>query len=299
MPDTWLAVSDETGDFDRSGGHIGVGVVVARVSAWASALGESVNGQQLPRLLERPIPLAAGAQHSGYHHVRDALVHWNQNPPGINVWTGGGVDASARHLHAVLQWLLNHPSLMTIGVIDRRSTIRERLGAGSNDPAMLLGKLTALPLKLIWPFIGREDRLLVAPGFRSEPINHPVQQRVRPPGAAPDGPGPGGEAADAGQRHGGGNRTLVSTLLDELGGTARQFGIDPARCESGSLPYLIGCCRELKAARLSGETLSAIADLAAALTLLTSRKVAHQLLLERDPRWTNALFCSLDQVADR
>ena len=295
MADSWLVVSDETGQFDSVGSShrpLGVGLVMARLADWQAALEEDLDGQSVARLCAKPIP--GLDQHSKYHHVRDFLLFANSQPKHQNPWKKKAGNptlvAAAAHLDRLFRWLLHHPRLITLGLIGPAGAIKRALASQQEDPAVLIGKLTARPLMLIWPFLNNDDRLLIAPGQRSEKAGSKAMVRVGRTFM---------KAINYQDRDRGlaGPRTMVSTLLGEVRSTASNFPhLDPQRCDAGTLAYLENECTQLRAVQLDRLALIAIADLAASLALLTSGFADHNLHYPSSP-WPNARFYRIEEVS--
>ena len=289
MSETWLAVSDETGNFDQGNRYIGVGMVIARLSDWNGALQEPIGDRSVASILEQPIPIPGqNVPRRGQHHVKDALDFWNRERPRASVWAANGphLEQPARHLAELFHWLLRHERLITLGVIGRAPDCRRRLGLASRDPAHLLARMTAPLLKLVWPFLARDDRLLVLPSFRSEPTDHEALRRVQVQAQKAD---------DRVQRVG--DRPLVSTLLDDVNRTTNYFDVNTERCTAGRIHHLRSRSAALQQSGLKSNQLQPLADIAAALTLLTDPAAhANRNVRIPKPNTGNARFYRITEV---
>ena len=76
----WLAVGDETGNWDElnnPGAFLGVALVVARIEDWQAALADVVDGQSIQdRLKAPPRSLPREYQKSTSHHLLDTFNYW-------------------------------------------------------------------------------------------------------------------------------------------------------------------------------------------------------------------------------
>jgi len=75
--DLWLAVGDETGNWDdykKQANFLGVALVLAKVTDWKSALFEKINSQSVEQRMLNPLThLPKMAQEKNFHHVMEAL----------------------------------------------------------------------------------------------------------------------------------------------------------------------------------------------------------------------------------
>ena len=177
----WLAVGDETGDWDRidnPGAFVGVALVLGRIEDWQAALGESVAGQAVSERLGRPPQhLPPGASESRQHHLRDILKYWRSRITGEWSLDEPGPDPLRQEVFTTLRWLAEHPRLVTLGLW-AKGPDKQRILFRSGDPAVALGRAYGLLVAYALPFLGPQDELLVQPGLRSEEVTILAQQRA-------------------------------------------------------------------------------------------------------------------------
>jgi len=93
----WLAVGDETGQWDRilPSEVLGVAVVMARLEDWHEALNETIGGRSVAKRMRRPLQaLPADAPHrSEQHHVLDVIRYARDRNGGV---LGGRLDEADR-----------------------------------------------------------------------------------------------------------------------------------------------------------------------------------------------------------
>lgn len=289
----WLAVGDETGDWDtldNPGAFLGVALVMGRIEDWQAALAETLDdGQQIQeRLQAPPRHLPPTYRKSSNHHLMETLDYWKaQRIEGARSLADPGDDPLCREVFATLHWLAEHPRLVTLGLWLQGPGRRDLFRSG--DPAVALGRAYGLLAGLVLPFLNPdEDRLLVQPGLRSESVDLPATKRATVGKAQPS----------TESRQPGDLRGTVSRLMEDgqsphdawPGGTL-------ARLEGGTLDHLRQRCPLLKNARLPNNVLNAVADLGAGLLRLSCQQSGTgRLCLHRDEAWCNVVFHALPEV---
>lgn len=287
----WLAVGDETGNWDElynPGAFLGVALVVARIEDWQTALADVVDGQPIrERLQAPPRHLPPAYRKSGGHHLLDAFNCWKAQP-SEGTWSLAepGGDPLRQEVFATLRWLAEHPRLITLGLWLKGPAMRRELFL-SSDPAVALGRAYGLLVGLALPFLNPQDRLLVQPGLRTESAHLLAKQRAS---LARSQPNP-----DA--RQPGDLRGTVSVLVEEgqrhrnawRGGAIAGF-------EAGALDHLRGLCVPLNRAGLANQVLNAIADLGAGLLRLSCQPGEGGLRLRRDATWRNVVCHALPEL---
>jgi len=287
----WLAVGDETGNWDeldKPDAFLGVALVVARIEDWQAALDETLDGQPIrERLGTPPQNLPLQCRKSSGHHLMDTFNRWrDQKLKGKWSLAEPGADPLRQEVFATLRWLAEHPRLITLGVWGRAKEIKKVLFR-SNDPAIAVGRAYGLLVGLTLPFLTPPDRLLVNPGLRSEPADSLAGERSKVAKSPKN---------DDSRKHGF-TRGTVSTLIDEgrLHGQA-WCDSDIAGLDAGTLDYLQGQCKRLRTACLPRDVLNAIADLGAGLLRLSCHKPTEGVRLRCDDAWNNVVFHTLSEV---
>lgn len=287
----WLAIGDETGNWDELHNHgafFGVALVMGRIEDWQGALQETLDGQRLQeRLQTPPRHLPAAYRKSSSHHLMDALNYWKTQPlAGVGSLREPGPDPLRQEVFATLRWLAEHPRLITMGLWFKGLEGQRELFR-SGDPAVALGRAYGLLVGQTLPFLNAGDQLLVHPGLRSEKAYSLAQQRAT---VAKDQ-----KNADA--RSQGDTRSMVSVLIEE-GQRHRDAwrGASIARFKAGALDYLRAGCKPLEKTFLPNAALNATADLGAGLLRLTCQPDATRFSLHRDDAWNNVVFHSLEEL---
>jgi len=287
----WLAVGDETGNWDElnnPGAFLGVALVVARIEDWQAALADVVDGQSIQdRLKAPPRSLPREYQKSTSHHLLDTFNYWkDQRLSGAWSLAEPDGDPLRQEVFATLRWLAEHPRLITLGLWLKGPAMRRELFL-SHDPAVALGRAYGLLVGLTLPFLNPQDRLLVQPGLRTESAHLLAKQRAS---LARSQPNP-----DA--RQPGDLRSTVSVLVEE-GQRHRNAWRSGAIAgfEAGALDHLRGLCAPLKRAGLANQVLNAIADLGAGLLRLSCQPGEGGLRLRHDETWRNVVFHALPEL---
>lgn len=163
--DLWLAVGDETGDWDNNpnsdDNFLGVALVIATVKDWQKALNEKIDNQKISERMKK-------------HHVMKVMGNLptgdcsldkpdEKNPVQIKTFKN-------------LRWLAEHNSLITIGAYAKREFIWNKIHRG-NSHAQALGQAYGLLLSLIMPFLNNNDELFFIPSlFSSDSKSLPSEQ---------------------------------------------------------------------------------------------------------------------------
>ena len=285
----WLAIGDETGNWDQPGAFLGVALVLGRIEDWRKALEARLDGQWLKdRLQNPPQHLPPAYRKAPYHHLIDVFDYWNSQPPG-GEWAldTPGNDPVRQEVFATLRWLAEHPRLITLGLWGPRAAMQTAL-FGSNDPALALGRAYGLLTALALPFLHPEkDRLLVHPGLRSESRDSLAQQRAAL----------NNSRENQEQRQFGYLRGTLSMLKEE---TQRHYcgwrGGAIAGFDVGTLDYLRDRSPALQTARLDNRLLNVVADLGAGLLRLVCQPGTAPVSLRRDDAWGNVVFHPLEEL---
>ncbi|HAS51713.1 MAG TPA: hypothetical protein DCS21_08200 [Gammaproteobacteria bacterium] len=286
----WLAIGDETGNWDKiyhAQAFLGVALVIGRIADWQAALQEEIDDQRVESRLQNPIRHLPHLGNSRNHHLNDAFLCWERERlAGEWSLSEPGKDPLRQEVFATLGWLAEHPRLITVGLWGRGATLKTTLFR-SDDPAVALGQAYGVLVGQVLPFLNAGDRLLVQPGLRSEPAHLLAQQRATAAKSVP--------SDDV--RRDGHTRSMVSVLIDE-GQRYRQTwrGEAMATLDAGVLDHLRGKHPSLGSVYLPNDVLNAIADLGAGLLRLTCQPGATGFNLRHDPAWSNVVFHSLEEV---
>jgi len=287
----WLAVGDETGDWDKidnPGAFVGVALVLGRIEDWQAALGESVAGRAASERLGSPpqhLPPAASA--SRQHHLLDILNYWRRRMTGPWSLDEPGPDPLRQEVFATLGWLAEHPRLVTLGLWAKGPDKRGILFR-SGDPAMALGRAYGLLVAWALPFLEPQDELLMQPGLRSEKADIPAQQRAMTRA---------NQASTTDSRREGYFRGTLSALEEEVQTAQDSWrGGRLADFKAGTLDHLREGCPPLRQARLPNGALNATADLGAGLLRLACQQDFSLFRLRCDTGWRNVAFLSLTEA---
>lgn len=285
----WLAVGDETGnwdDLDHPHAFLGVTLVMGRIEDWNEALTEALDHQTITERLQSPPQYLTQDRQAKKHHLMDVFRCWqHQNLSGEWSLDAPGADPLRQEIFATLRWLAEHPRLVTLGLWLEHADIWRNLFR-SGDPAVALGRAYGLLVGQILPFLNPEDRLLVHPGLRSEPAHLLAEERVST----------GKFQANAETRQPGHSRGTVSVLIEEGQGHRDAWATPPiANFEAGTLDYLRQCSPLMKDIWLPNEVLNAVADLGAGLLRLSCQRHTR-LCLRHDEAWRNVVFHALSEV---
>lgn len=287
----WLAVGDETGDWDRidhPGAFVGVGLLLGQIEDWQAALGESVAGRAASeRLGSPPQHLPSAASTSRQHHLLDILKYWRRRMTGEWSLDEPSPDPLRQEVFATLRWLAEHPRLVTLGLWAKRSDDR-RILFRSGDPAMALGRAYGLLVAWALPFLEPQDELLMQPGLRSEEANILARQRAMTTA---------NQAGATDSRREGYFRGTLSALEEEVQTAQDSWqGGKLAGFKAGTLDHLREGCPPLRQAWLPNGALNATADLGAGLLRLACQQDLSLFRLRRDAGWRNVAFLSLTEV---
>ncbi len=173
----WLAVGDETGNWDRlehkaNGPAIGAALVMVPLDRWQTLFAETLGNTTIETILKRPAPGFEVAERGAmYHHARDVMLGFgrdrNANTPAV------------QQLQALLAWLHAHPDLITLGSYGSAAAVHAATGLG--DQAHALGYAYALSLAPLLPFLTAGDRIHLLVMGRSEDAKSTAVARYNHP----------------------------------------------------------------------------------------------------------------------
>jgi hypothetical protein len=189
----WLAVGDETGQFEKNTdtGFHGVALVLARAGDWPGIASEDLLGRSVQYRLNRPVQGLESHLTTLFpneeqrrveqrkHHVLTAFRYFERPagpPPGIVKLDAESDDPVLKHLLASMRWLAGHPRLLSIGVYGRGSDLYNL--HRSDDTMAALGNLYGLLLAMVYPFLGPSPRLRVLLSGRTETAESPGVART-------------------------------------------------------------------------------------------------------------------------
>lgn len=284
----WLAIGDETGNWDQPGAFLGVALVMGRIEDWRKALEARLDGHWLKdRLQTPPCHLPSAYRKAPHHHLIDVFNYWSSQPSGEWALDAPGDDPLRQEVFSTLRWLAEHPRLITLGLWGPGAAMRAAL-FGSEDSAIALGRAYGLLTALALPFLHpQEDRLLIHPGLRSESRDSRAQQRATLNNSR--------ESQEL--RQFGYVRGTLSILREETQRHGQMWrGGAVARFDVGTLDYLRDHSSALKTARLDNRLLNVVADLGAGLLRLTSQPGTQGVSLRRDDAWRNVVFHELPEI---
>lgn len=180
----WLAVGDETGDFDNTEDRKprGVAIVVARIPDWLAVLRGRPDGwkKTVRAIFSEPLDGIREALPVIYEdegrreregrtfHVRPALDYLESSNirESFDPFVYQGEDRILTALMKAFRWLAVHPRLITLGVMTTGTEFHDRF-PGQPDSAQVLGTLYGHLCATVLPFLNG-DRLVLAAARRSE-----------------------------------------------------------------------------------------------------------------------------------
>ena len=157
----WLAIGDETGDWDyeaKKQSKRGLVLVIGRLDVWQRAFDELIDGQTVAERMRQPLQhLPSGCKKSHFHHGIDAFkLDVNSLSPAL-----------IKELQENLGWLAQHSELITLGFNATHSELYQNFTFGQ-DASQTLAKSYAILLAYMMPFLEKEDVLLLGFETRSE-----------------------------------------------------------------------------------------------------------------------------------
>ncbi len=259
---TWLAVGDETGNWDKindaqgdGGRFLGVALVLAPWSVWQSLNKERIDDRSLGERMGKPLrglPPRYLDRKETSHHVMPAFKYLRErNLHGEWSLAKPADDPVAQELTAHLRWLAFHRRFAVLGTSGPLDMVRE-LHQG-RDSAQALGQVYGLLAALALPFLNPGDTLLVAPGPRSEPPDSLAWERARI----------GSKAVASDKRQDSDLRGLLTALEDTAHKALGVWERRPlAKLEAGTMTYFI---KERRLGHINISAANAVADLGTAL----------------------------------
>jgi hypothetical protein len=181
----WLAVGDETGQWDKLEHHsgkevLGVALVLIPLDRWQQVMDEPFQSSTLGQVLGSPAPglvFKPGDAMKMQHHARDVLLLFRD--------TRKAEDPGVTQLQGLLTWLHGYPHLITVGAFGSAAAIHDVTGV--DDQAHALGYAYALSLAPLLPFLRPDDKVHLWASGRSEDSKSSVVSRykTRQSGQAP------------------------------------------------------------------------------------------------------------------
>ena len=157
----WLAIGDETGNWDYEStikSKRGLVLIIGRLDVWQQIFNEQIDGQTVAKRMGQPLQqLPPECEKSTFHHGIDAFKLGAENVP----------PALVEELRQNLDWLAQHPALITLGFEASSADLYQHL-THSQDASQALAKGYAALLAYVMPFLDREDVLLLGFEGRSE-----------------------------------------------------------------------------------------------------------------------------------
>ena len=286
--DLWLAVGDETGDWDnheQKQGFLGVALVMAKVNDWNIALYKTIKEKMNQPLMNLP----KKARKSQYHHVMEALQYWQRtsnSPSGEFLLENRYSNNLQQELFTNLRWLATHPRLITIGAYGKAEVVWSKLNL-AKDPAQALGHAYALLSASVMPFLGEKDTLLVAPGLRSIEKNHIANIRANISSSNNNN--------NNNQRIDDNARGMIANLLDESQKMLKNYKAPfSKKIDSGVFDKLLKQYFPNKL--LDKQTLNGIADMGAALMTLSKNTKGSIHLVDPNNTWKNVKFFKFEDL---
>ncbi len=315
----WLAIGDETGQFEdsQSPSLHGVGMILARPASLVAALNDNLNGKTIRQRMDAPVAgleewlqrNPANAVELGRHHVREAWAYLRDERKVKGEYSLGAspADPVLANLLSAFRWLAGHPCIVSLGIHGSGREVMGNFATGS-DRMAVLGTLYGRILALVKPFLGASPRIRVLPGRRSEDINDASIQR-----ADQHVPAPFAGTTRQTTSKTGGNRALLDAMERQFWQTLASMGdqwplpADPAARQIVFAGYMsrdvlvTALDREdrqaAKLVRGEENRLSSLADLACSLMAASCDTRARDLRIRfPDPIGANVRFFSASEV---
>ncbi|MDM8557621.1 hypothetical protein [Candidatus Parabeggiatoa sp. HSG14] len=165
--DLWLAVGDDTGDWNDKQ-FLGASLVIAKISDWKSVLQEDFKNQTIEQRMKEPLKNLPKENPDSVHHLKDALNYFKkQSVRGL--WSLDTMVKETTPLARLknelclnLGWLAKHPHLITLCTYGNTEWVKKNLHQ-KEDYAHVLGQAYGLLLALVIPYFKQDDTLLIAP----------------------------------------------------------------------------------------------------------------------------------------
>lgn len=310
----WLAIGDETGDFEdpQSPTFHGAALILARPATLVAALNENLDGKTIRSRMDAPVEglrnwlLAKGpgkVEELKKHHVREAWLYLcEKGIAGEYPLDATPSDEVLRNLLAAFRWLAGHPGIVSLGIHGSGGEVMR-----DSESMAVLGTLYGRMLALIRPFLGASPRIRMLAGRRSE---KPDSDSIRRAGQEVPAPAFGKRQTTSKT---GGNRVLLAAMKDKFWETLDNMGgqwpvpVNAFARETGFQGYMsrdaLVTALELEdqqAANLvrGGENrLNSLADLACSLMAASCDSRVRDLRIRfPDPIGPNVRFFSASEV---
>jgi hypothetical protein len=288
--DLWLAVGDQTGNWDDLTDpkqFLSVALVLGKVSDWEAALKEEIKEQTIEQCMKQPLGIRSDDSTSNIHHVMDALNYFKaQSVRGR--WaldrevkgSNSSVAQLKNQLCTHLSWLATHSLLVTVGTHGNAKWIKNNLYNAKESNLCSVGKAYGLLLTLLIPFLKEDDSLLFIPnGVWNTQLD---STQVASP--APDS-----ESATSNLNH------LISGLDNYTQQNLRVWQrTKMAPLHSGTFMDLQP--NYFKDIPLDREAVSSIADLGSGLAALSQNSAAEIRVYDPNKTWHNVKFFQFEEL---
>jgi hypothetical protein len=287
--DLWLAVGDETGDWDNDSqsedNFLGVALVIATVKDWQKALNEKIDNQKISERMKK-------------HHVMEVMVKLptgdcsldkpNKNKP-VQIKTFKN-----------LRWLAEHNSLITIGAYAKRELIWNQIHLGRSH-AQALGQAYGLLLSLIIPFLNNNDELFFIPSlFSSDPKSLPNKQaEIIEEQNTQNSVGTQLKQEKSQRPHGHIETTIVSALHETRKNVENWQGLS-INLDGGTFSYFQNkhpnAPDQILKQKAKNNPMYNIADMGAALMTLSKNTEKPTHLVDPNKTWKNVNFFKFEEL---
>lgn len=288
--DLWLAVGDQTGNWDDLTDpkqFLSVALVLGKISDWESALKEEITEQTIEQCMKQPLRTRPDGSTSNTHHVMDALNYFKaQSVRGrwaLDRMVKGSNSPVAQlknQLCTHLSWLATHSLLVTVGTHGNAKWIKNNLDHAKEPNLCCVGRAYGLLLTLIIPFLKEDDCLLFIPnGVWNAPLDSTQAAS----------PTPVLESATSNLNH------LISSLDNYTQQNLRVWQrTKMAPLHSGTFMDLQP--NYFKDIPLDKEAVSNIADMGSSLVALSQNPAAEIRVYDSNKTWHNAKFFQFEEL---
>lgn len=174
----WIAVGDETGQFDEKSPNAntfhGVAMILAKQEDLQNALQQTLHGKTIEQRLSSCID---GLNNSNKHHVLDVWKYLENNnitdEYSLNDIPNSPEFTPLYTLGETFKWLIKQKQLISIGIYANNAADIMQNFTHSKDNAHIIGALCGKMLGLIAPFLGNNATIVAFPPLRSEPVTNP------------------------------------------------------------------------------------------------------------------------------
>lgn len=174
----WIAVGDETGQFDEKSPNAntfhGVAMILAKQKDLQDAFQQTLLGKTIQQRLSSCLD---GLNNSNKHHVFDVWNYLREHnitgehhlnnipnlPKFIPLYTLG----------ETFKWLIQQKNLISIGIYANNAADIMQNFTHSKDNAHIIGALCGKMLGLVAPFLGDNATIVAFPPLRKEHANNP------------------------------------------------------------------------------------------------------------------------------